>query len=151
MTVDDVTAVRGLEMNDQEINRTLEELGHGILALARDGDAYAVPVSFGFDGGRIFLYLIRFGDDSKKIDYSKRTNRACLTTYHTESRFDWKSVIVTGTLHEVADDDLEYMEGVMDDNAWFPLIYPPTSPITEVQRTELRIEQATGRKGGEYQ
>jgi hypothetical protein len=37
----------------------------------------------------------------------------------------------------------------MDDNAWFPNLFAPTEAITEVRRMELRLADATGRKGVE--
>lgn len=151
MTDDDVSRVQGVEMDDEQVDRTLEELGHGTLSLARDGEAYGVPVSFGYDGDRVFLYLLKFGDDSKKLAFGDDTETASLTAYEMDSKFDWRSVIVSGSLHDVDDDDVEHMEEVMEDNAWFPTIFPPTEPITGSKRIELRVAEATGRKGEEYE
>lgn len=142
------TELRGTWMDDDGIDRTLREVGYGTLALTRDDEAYGVPVSFGYDGDRLFLYLFQFGEESKKLGYSEPTKRASLTVIDVESRTEWRSVIVTGTLREVDDDEIEHVEAVIDDNAWFPTFFPPDSPVTGVQWTELQIEEATGRKGG---
>lgn len=139
--------LRGAWLDDHEINRALKEIGYGTLALTRDGEAYGVPVSFGYDGDRLFLYLFQFGEESKKLGYSEHTQRASLTILDIESRDEWRSVIVTGTLREVDDDEVEHVEAVIDDNAWFPTFFPPDSPVTGVQWTELQIEESTGRKG----
>lgn len=149
MATDDHEA-RGNEMGDGEIDTALREIGYGTLALARDGEAYGVPVSFGYDGERVFLNLIRFGEESEKIDFAERTDRACLTATDVESRYDWRSVVVTGPLEEVADGEAEYVRGVMDDNAWHPSLYATAraSPMTGVRRTELRMENVTGRQSG---
>lgn len=141
------TELRGAWMDDHEIDRTLQEVGHGTLALTRDDEAYGVPVSFGYDGDRLFLYLFQFGGESKKLGYSERTKRASLTIIDVDSRVDWRSVIVTGPLREVAEDETGHVEAVIDDNAWFPTFFPPDSPVTGVQWTELEIEEVTGRKG----
>lgn len=151
MPSEDPPEMRGIEMGRQEIDETLYEQGHGTLALTRDGEAYGVPVSFGYDGETVFLYLIQFGESGKKFDYADATERATLTTYTAESKFRWKSVIVTGTLGDLPDDEIEHMESVMDDNAWFPGMFPPTEPVTAVRRTTFSIEEATGRKGLEFQ
>ncbi len=151
MTDDEVSRVQGVEMDDTQVDRTLEELGHGTLSLSRDGEAYGVPVSFGYDGERVFLYLLKFGEDSKKLAFGDATETASLTAYEMESKFDWRSVIVSGSLHDVPDDDVEHMESVMEDNAWFPTIFPPTEPITGSKRIMLEVEEATGRKGEEYE
>ena len=138
-------------MGERNVEELLESQGHGTLSLVRDGDAYGVPVSFGFDGERLFLYLIQFGDSGKKFDFIETTETACLTTYTAESKFKWKSAIVTGTLRTLDDDEIDYMESVMDENAWFPGIFPPTEAVTGVRRTEMEILEATGRMGVDYQ
>lgn len=139
-----------IEMTDEEIDEALVDLGSGTLALARDSQSYGVPVSFGYDGDRLFLYFFQFGNSSKKIDFSEQTEQACLTAFHTDSAFDWRSVIVDGTLTKVADEETEYVDVVMTENAWFPRMFPPTAPLTGVRRIELLIDNATGRKGEEY-
>jgi nitroimidazol reductase NimA-like FMN-containing flavoprotein (pyridoxamine 5'-phosphate oxidase superfamily) len=55
----DISEVPGNEMEDEEINQILNDLGYGPLALAQNNEAYSVSVSFGYDGDRIFLYLLR--------------------------------------------------------------------------------------------
>jgi nitroimidazol reductase NimA-like FMN-containing flavoprotein (pyridoxamine 5'-phosphate oxidase superfamily) len=139
-------------MAEDELDDALRELTHGTLSLARDGEAYGVPISFGYDGERIFLYLIKFGDRSKKIEFSEQTETASLTAYEANSRFDWKSVIVTGSLHELDEDEVEHMDEVMDDNAWHPSLYASArdETMTGIRRLELRIDSATGRHGEEH-
>lgn len=139
--------LRGAWMDEHDIDRALKEIGYGTLALTRDDEAYGVPVSFGYDGDRLFLYLFQFGGESKKLGYSDHTQRASLTVIDVESRTEWRSVIVTGTLIEVPETETELAETVIDDNAWFPTFFPPDSSVTGVQWTELRIEESTGRKG----
>lgn len=139
----------GNEMTDEEIAEALTDIGYGTLSLQEDRGPYAIPVSFGYDGDAVYTYLIRFGEESRKLAAAEQTDRACLTAFDVESRFDWRSVVVTGTLHDI--DDVEYVKEVMDDNAWHPSLFASasTEPMTEVRRVELRIDEATGRKGAE--
>lgn len=131
------TEIRGVHMDRDEIDEVLAAQGFGVLALADGGSAYGVPVSFGYDSdSRLFLYLIRFGEDSRKLAFADRTESACVVVYDVESRFRWRSVIASGTLHPVADDEVEYMEAVMDDNAWFPSLFPPEEAMTAVRRVD---------------
>ena len=144
--------IRGLHMDRDEVDAFLAERGYGVLSLADGGTAYGVPVSFGYDGeSKLYLYLIQFGDDSRKLDFADATETACVVTFDVESRFRWRSVIVTGSLHPLPEDDVELMEEVMNDNAWFPSLFPPDDPMTAVRRLELHIEEVTGRKGEEFQ
>lgn len=151
MSQEDSTAVRGIEMSDAEIEAFLEAQGHGVLALANDGASYAVPVSFGYDGERLYVHLIRFGDSGEKFAYVDGTERACLTAYDVDSRFEWRSVVVRGPLRAVPDSETDHMEAVIEENAWIPSLFPPTSPMTGVERFELATEEASGRKGEAYQ
>jgi nitroimidazol reductase NimA-like FMN-containing flavoprotein (pyridoxamine 5'-phosphate oxidase superfamily) len=140
--------IRGLQMDRDEVDAFLADQGYGVLSLADGNAAYGVPVSFGYDGeSRLFLYLIQFGDSSRKLDFADHTETACLVTFDVESRFRWRSAIVSGAIHPLAEDEVDYMEEVMNDNAWFPSLFPPEDPMTAVRRLELRIDEVTGRKG----
>ncbi|MFW6152731.1 MAG: pyridoxamine 5'-phosphate oxidase family protein [Halobacteriota archaeon] len=145
------TTLRGIEMSDDELERFLHEQGHGTLSLARDGEAYAVPISFGFDGERVFFSLIEFGDASRKLDFVEHTDRACLVTYDVQTRHVWKSALVLGSLASVDEDEHDHIAQVLEDNAWFPNIYPPIRPITGIHRMALTPVEVTGRKGEGYQ
>ncbi|SDK03714.1 Nitroimidazol reductase NimA, pyridoxamine 5'-phosphate oxidase superfamily [Halovenus aranensis] len=152
MTTDETTeTLGGIEMTETEIEQFLTEQGHGILALADDADAYGVPISFGYDGEWLYTSLLEFGDESQKLAYLDETDTACLTTYQVSTRFDWKSVVVRGTVRQVNEDDIEYMDDVLDENAWFPTIFPPSDPMTGVRHLALVPEEMTGRKGQAYQ
>ncbi|WP_267161343.1 pyridoxamine 5'-phosphate oxidase family protein [Halovenus salina] len=152
MTTDETTeTLGGIEMTATEIEQFLTEQGHGILSLADDADAYGVPISFGYDGEWLYASLLAFGEQSRKLAYLDETDTACLTTYQVSTRFDWKSVVVRGDVREVSEDDIEYMDDVLDENAWFPTIFPPSDPMTGVRHVALVPEEMTGRKGQAYQ
>ena len=147
MGADDTERMRGVSMSATEIDSFLYEQGHAILSVANNGDAYAVPVSFGYDGDGIFLYLIQFDGQSKKLDFSAGTGTVCLTGYDVKNRSEWECVLICGTLEPVPESEFDYMDGIMDDNAWFPSFHPPDWPITEVRRTMLSIDSISSRKG----
>lgn len=67
-------------MHRAEIDQFLREQGTGVLSLADAGETYAPPMSFGYDGDRLYFVMIRFGDDSTKLDFADTTTRATLTT-----------------------------------------------------------------------
>lgn len=151
MTSSSVRDVRGTEMSDEAARETLADSGYGVLSLASDGRAYSVPISFGYDAERskVYLYLIRFGDDSEKLEFVEDTTEGCLLAFDVRSRFDWESVVVRGALSEIPDEDLEHVEAVMNDNAWFPSLFPPAEPMTGVQWMAMDAAQVTGRRAAE--
>lgn len=80
------------------------------LAMAVDNDAYLVPLSFGYDGQRIYFHTARNG---LKLDYLRRNPRVCfeveeearLITHEEacEWTFAFASVIGRGVAHELVD------------------------------------------------
>lgn len=150
MSDSDKDEIRGMEMNRSEIDEFLTERGYGTFSVASEGQAYSVPISMGYDGKDLFMYLLTFGGKSRKLDYLQDTNRACFLAVEVNSRFDWGSVVVTGTTSEVGEDEENYHDEVLEDNGWFPNIFPPTDPMTDHTRIVLEPSKITGRKGGQY-
>lgn len=152
MTADDrnAAAMRGIEMEEAAVSAFLEDQGHGVLALAGGKGAYGVPVSFGYDGEAVYLALLRFGDASEKLEAVESTDNASLVAYDVEDRYHWRSVVVRGALEPVDVAAVDAMDDAMEANAWFPNIYPPTEPVTGVQRYAMAVDDATGRVGPGY-
>jgi nitroimidazol reductase NimA-like FMN-containing flavoprotein (pyridoxamine 5'-phosphate oxidase superfamily) len=79
------------------------------VALARDGEPYVVPVSFGYDGHAIFIHTARSG---RKIDFFDANDRVCfeleakveLRSHDSDAcawTFEFESVIGYGRIREV--------------------------------------------------
>jgi nitroimidazol reductase NimA-like FMN-containing flavoprotein (pyridoxamine 5'-phosphate oxidase superfamily) len=78
--------------------------GHGVLALARDDEAYGVPVSYGYDEAEdrvVFQFL--YDRESKKRQFVEAGGIVTLTVTEWTSPEEWRSVIVTGELQRVPD------------------------------------------------
>jgi nitroimidazol reductase NimA-like FMN-containing flavoprotein (pyridoxamine 5'-phosphate oxidase superfamily) len=113
--------------------------------------SYAVPISFGYDGGdRLYFFMIRFGDSSRKAEFVDNTEEAGFVVYEVESSTRWRSVVAAGEINQVPENDRETMEEMMYDNALAPRLFPYQEPVTSIDRTELRITDLTGRKGMGY-
>ena len=132
------------QMDALEIDEFLESQQTGVLALANDGDAYAVPISFGYERGRAVFAYWQFGDESEKIAYSDATERACLAVYDIESQFDWRSALAFGTLHELTQKEWSELGELMDNNAWSPDLSVVGGRRLTVVGYEMQIEEATG-------
>lgn len=146
----DFQAVRGDTMSDAEIDSFLTEQGTGVLALADGNDAYAIPISFGYQEGRIAFVYWQFGTDSRKLVYSKATDRACLSVYDVRSPNDWRSVLVFGPLQEVTTTEWSELAQLMAENAWSPDLSTLENRRLPITGYELTIEEATGLQGETY-
>lgn len=146
-TDDDERDLRGVPMTESERDEFLDERGQGVLSLARDGDAYGVPVSFGYDDGTLYFVLLQFGDDSEKLEFAEATGTATFSTFEFEDEHHWRSVVARGPLESVAEEDRAAVDDVMFDNARFASLFPHGEPITAHPRYRLVPEETTGQKG----
>ncbi|MFB6092752.1 MAG: pyridoxamine 5'-phosphate oxidase family protein [Haloquadratum sp.] len=140
----DLEAVRGGRMTDAEIDAYLQEQGSGILALADDSRAYAVPISFGYETGRAVFAYWQFGAESEKLAYSEATDRACLAAYDINSQFDWRSVLAFGPIEELPPDRWSEIGELMDENAWSPDLSGVGRRQLTIVGYEMTIEEVTG-------
>ncbi|ELZ94791.1 Pyridoxamine 5-phosphate oxidase family protein [Haloferax mucosum ATCC BAA-1512] len=135
-----------IEMPDEEIDRILREEGVGVLSFA-DGDvAYGIPLSFGYDADRKRLYFVflRPGETSKKTEFAEATDRASFTVWDAPARHEWRSVVLEGELHPIADDEWSRVQEALEDNAWYPSLFSETEPMQDILGWELRIDHQSG-------
>lgn len=81
--------------------------GHGVLSLARDGDGYGIPLSFGYDEltDRCILQFV-IGQGGRKREFLETSETVTLTTYEYEPDGTWQSVVATGTLRPLSNDEV---------------------------------------------
>lgn len=142
MDTDDYTYT--LAMSDGEIERTLRAGEVGVLSLAADGDAYAIPVAYHYADHTVFFRLGEH-DGSEKMRFVDATERASFLLYDYESETDSTSVIVRGSLSRVPDE--EAPDRVDIDDAYVALrVFD--EPIEDLRPRLYRLtaEQWSGRK-----
>ena len=144
-----VDRLRGVRMTDTEIDAFLRRQGVGVLALADGGDAYALPISFGYDDGRLYFAYFRFADEPLKEAYSEATETACLAVYEAESTFRWRSVLASGPIEAAPREAWDEVGAAIDENAWSPDLSSIGPRRYSVGSYVLSIEEATGLKGKE--
>jgi hypothetical protein len=106
--MDTLVYVETLGMNDSEVAEYLQSAPSGVLALADDGRAYAIPVAHAYDEGRLFVRLTDDGR-SEKIAFLETTAEATFVCYGESGEDSW-SVIVRGPLTEVSADRFDENE-----------------------------------------
>jgi hypothetical protein len=128
-------------MSESDVEERLRAGEHGVLGLADSDDAYVVPLSYHYDGGR-FLIRVSEHDDSEKVDYLETTETATFVCYDASADESW-SIHVRGPVVE--------WDGDVDEktlNAWFPPFRLFDEPVGDVEFSlyELEMETVTGRK-----
>jgi hypothetical protein len=100
MALDEFDAEGVRRMDDDEMTRFLSSQHVGVLSLPTDGAPAMRPLSFWFDGDES-VYFSYVGAGSRKAALSDRAEAARFLVYRAETRYNWRSVILTGTIAEV--------------------------------------------------
>ncbi|KTG09063.1 hypothetical protein AUR64_14775 [Haloprofundus marisrubri] len=91
-------------MDQTDVEEALEEGTDGVLSLARDDDAYAIPVSYHFDGDALYFRLGKH-DESDKLAFADETAEACFVLYEAPSPDESWSIIVRGAFTKLSPGD----------------------------------------------
>ena len=138
-----IAYVETVGMTESELEDHLRGVETGVLALADDGDAYAVPVSFRYDGGRLLLRLTDDGD-SEKLAFARATEHATFVAFGQDGTDSW-SVLARGPLVELEDEETA---GLLEDPGAFGAVrvFDEAPSEVAVRVFELAAASLTGRR-----
>jgi hypothetical protein len=138
-----ISYVETIGMNERELEEHLGGTNAGVLALADGGEAYAVPISFRYEGGRFLLRLTDDGD-SEKLAFARATESATFVAFGQDGNDSW-SVLARGPLVEVGEVEREALLADLD--TFGPArLFDETVTEVEVRVFELEVESLTGRR-----
>jgi len=89
-------------MTHDEMEQLLKKCSCGRLGLSFQNENYVVPVTYGYNQGKVFFHSARQG---KKVDYMKNNNRVCFEVDDLRGDLGWDNVICYGTV--ALRDDIE--------------------------------------------
>jgi len=142
MTVEEIQLT---EMDDDAIRAFLANQKMGVLGLPTDDIPYLLPMSFGFDDESTLYFTFVGGPDSRKRGLIEATERAGFLTYAAESPFSWESVLLTGTVDAIPDDEWDDIRPVLE-AAWRPEIVETAMATQAVTVYRFAAEEWTGYK-----
>ena len=133
-------------IDEEEIGQLLAKRGHGVLALAQDDDAYAVPVNYLYDDSRL---LVRVSDEpeSTKMAYAESTETATFIIYEMDEAGNSWSVMIRGEIRPLsAEEQARFTDTEI--NEQFPpfRLFDEAVPEVEMLIYELNPDEITGRK-----
>ena len=143
MTVDELGEYGMERMDDDAITGFLSARNMGVLGLPTGEEPYLLPMSYGFDGGRRLYFFYVVGADSRKADLSAAADSASFLVYSAETVFNWESVLLQGTLHELP----TVKRAELADAAipgWRPELFETASESEATLLYEFRIEEWDG-------
>lgn len=144
MTVEQLQAFGMERMADDDIERFLQSEGMGVLALPEEGTPYALPLSFGYDGGTRLYFTYVVNGDSRKVRLSERADTASFLAYRAESAFNWRSVVSTGRISELPADEWDDHADAILDNAWHPALFDDAIEGMDVRVFQFVVDEWSG-------
>lgn len=140
MGVEHVEYVYTVGMSEDEVTAALRESQAGVLALARDGSAYAVPVSHHYEDG-VLQFRLADDDDSQKLAAADATEEASFVCYGVDGDESW-SVVASGALRRTGAVDAE-----TSNERFGPLrIFDEAIEDVELVAYEMDVERIAGRR-----
>ena len=136
------------ELTRAEADTLLGEHETGVLSLARDGEPYAVPISYGYDAEdqRFYLRLVST-PESEKRRFLRASPGVQLVVYE-EGDSVYRSVIANGTLEEIPREELTVEDVEQYGEAKRPLfeIWGESRPSLNVRLYHLDPDSVSGRR-----
>lgn len=135
------------EMSRSEVDALLGRHETGVLALARDDDPYAIPISYGYDSSdRTFYLRLVSTPESEKRQFLSSSPDVRLVVYE-ENEPTYRSVVVTGTLQEVPREEMtvEHIEQYGDAKRPLFEVWGESKRELDIKLYELHPETISGR------
>lgn len=145
MTVDELEAFGMRRMDDDDIEGTLANQSVGVLGLPTDGAPTLRPLSYWFDGEDALYFVYVLGGESRKRALSDSADTARFLVYSVETTFNWRSVLLTGTIEEVSDAEREALEERMD-ITWRPDLFERAAETKTTAIYRFDIDERAGIK-----
>lgn len=137
-------------MDGSEVDARLRDTRTGVLALANDGVAYAIPLNHYYEDGRLY-FRIGYTDDSQKRDFIEATDTATYILHGTEPtddprEFDSWTIVITGTIRDLTDEEKRTFDTAEINRDFAPIrVFDEDIDEMEITVVELVADTITGR------
>lgn len=145
MTVAELEDFGMLQMDSEDIEKTLERTSVGVLGVPTDSAPLLRPLSFWYDGESALYFVYVLGTDSRKVTASDHADVARFLVYDIETTFNWRSVLLTGPIERVPEDERMAIEEQID-TAWEPDVFERAAETEATALYRFRIDDRAGIK-----
>ena len=144
MTIDELEAYGTERMDEGEIDQLLSNRTTGVLALPAEGAPSMRPLSFHFDGDSALHFVYVVGEESRKAELSERADAAQFLVYSMETPFNWRSVLLAGTVERVPEGEADTVAEAME--ATRPDLFERALAVEATELYRFDVEERTGIK-----
>ena len=100
------------DLSKEEMEKLLNSVGDGVLALSSEDIPYCIPFGFVYTGGKLYLSMFPKG---RKWEIIQKNDRVCFNAFcWNEDHSEWSSVVIDGKMVQVK--DLKEIESVVKAN-----------------------------------
>ena len=137
-------------MDEDLVDERLRETETGVLALARESEAYAVPLAHHYDGEALYFRLGET-EGSKKRAFMRSTETACYVVYGVSpaddpDQLDSWSIVVSGELHRLPSEGRDEWDAATINHEFPPIrVFDESIEELDVVLCVLEIDRITGR------
>ena len=89
------------EMDEKEIDEVLTHVGYGHLACCVNDEPYVVPIHYAYNAPNFLIYTT----EGKKSEIIGENPNVCLQIEDVKDNKHWRSVIVTGRVERILDEE----------------------------------------------
>ena len=137
-------------MTAEETDSFLGRMETGVLSFAREGEPYAIPVSYGYDSDARTLYFrLVSKPDSTKRQFLTSTPSATFVVYEgTDDGSTYRSVVAIGELHRIDPSSLSVSQIEQYGDTRRPLfeIWSDDEDALDIELYQFTPERLTGRR-----
>jgi nitroimidazol reductase NimA-like FMN-containing flavoprotein (pyridoxamine 5'-phosphate oxidase superfamily) len=138
-------------MDEETVESRLREAATGVLGLATDEEAYALPMAHHYDDGVLYF---RWGvrEESMKMEYLEGTQQATYVVYDVEPTGDARglaswSILARGPIRPLPQAETAPFDTATLNEAFAPIrVFDESIQEVDIRVVELRVESLTGRE-----
>lgn len=138
MAVDELEPFGMRQMDDGDIEQLLDSQSVGVLGLPTGGAPSLRPLSYWFDGADALYFVYVLGTESRKESLTDSAAAARFLVYSIETTFNWRSVLLEGTIERVSESERAALEEEME-ISWRPELFERAaeSKATAIYRFDI--------------
>jgi nitroimidazol reductase NimA-like FMN-containing flavoprotein (pyridoxamine 5'-phosphate oxidase superfamily) len=141
-------ALTGHRMDEQAVDAFLRDSGVGVLSMAAGDAGYGIPLSFGYDGDRLYFLFVGHSEEWKKVTFAERSETASFLAFDVDPDGAWQSVVVEGSLERITPEEWDGAREAMADNAYRPDLLTDVDPRENPRVWTLDPREQSGRTVG---
>ena len=145
MTIEELEDYGMVRMEESDLSGFLSSQRVGVLALSAAEAPTMRPLSYTFDGDSRLYFRYALGSNSEKKTLSDCVDVARFLVFRTDTRYNWASVLLTGTIEVVSAGERDRL-GIDLEQVRRPDLFEKADETVASELYRFEIEEGVGLK-----